>query len=300
VVVFSVIRLGEIGPAGRWLLLGRDRRAGVFDRRLPVDAARFVDLGSHWDRAIGATFDAAGRRGIVYSSFGSVHVVDLQTGQILLRRPPKQKTLYPDVVWAGFGAGDDELLVALTDGTVERWRISTALPVTAFQVSVEPVQVDFTVAGDRLVVAGRDHTVRVWDAARGRPLAPPARHHGRILHLAFSPDGAAFVTASADGAARVWDTATGQPLPPFLRHAGAVHWAEFHPDDGLVVTAGSDRVARLWPLHAAEQRSAEQLVLRAQLYSARRLASAAGAVPLTGPQLQRLFQLSEAHRLRPE
>ena len=284
------VRLAEIDASGRWLLLGRDRGYGIFDRSEPVADSGFVRLGSQWDRASGAAFDSAGDRALVYSSYGSVHVVETETRETLLKRPPKHKTLHPDVVWAGLRPNADEALVALSDGTVERWRIPSAAPFAAFTVNALPVRVGVHPAGDRLVIAGRDHTIRLWDVVHGIPLTPPVRHAEQILHVEFSRDGKSFVTTSADGIARVWDTLTGQPISPLLRHAGAVRWAEFSPDGQQVVTAGDDGIVRLWPLATAEDRPADVLLRMARLYSARRIESAAGSVPLTGPELERLFQ----------
>jgi WD40 repeat protein/serine/threonine protein kinase len=291
-VEFDQVNLAEIGPRGRRLLLARghrDGRYGLFDTTRPIEDFRFVRFGSPWDRALGARFDAAGRRALVYSHFGSVHVVDAATHEILLKRPPKQKTLHPDVVWAEFGA-DDEVLVALKDGTIERWRVSTGERFASFVVNLEPVRADVNAAGDRLVIAGRDHTVRVWDVAAGQPLTPPAHHAGPVLHVALGPGGESFVTASADRTARVWDTATGQPITPFLWHAGAVRWADLHPNGRQVATSGDDGIVRLWPLAVADERPVEELLRAAQLYASRRIEPGAGTVPLTGQELERLFQ----------
>jgi WD40 repeat protein len=291
---FTGIRVAEIEPSGRFLLMGRHRQYGIFDRAAPTDESGFVYFGSYWDHATGGAFDDTGERAIIYSGYGGVHVVEVATREILLNRPAKPRHPHPGVVWAGFGAGQDEVLVARTDGVVERWRISTGERFAEFEVNVEPRRARVAPAGDRLVMAGRDHTFRVWDVAEGVPLTPPARHARQIERVAFSPSGDAFVTASLDGTARVWDTATGQPMTPFLRHDGEISWAEFHPNGRLVVTAGEDGVTRLWRLAAPDERPVAELLRLSRVYSSRRIETGAGAIPLTGEELERLFRQHSA------
>ncbi len=290
---FSDIRLAKVGPSGNRILLARDRRYGIFDFGNPAAQVQFDFLGSKWDRAIGVDFDVARERVLVYSNYGSVHVVHAPSRKILLKRPPKPDHRYPDVVWAGFGSGGDEILVALTDGTIERWRISTALSAETFSVNGEPVHAAVNRRGDRLIVAGRDNTIRVWDVPAGRPQTPLIRQSGRIACVAFSPEGDSFATCCRNGFARIWDPETGQPLTPALRHGDSVSWAEFHPNGRWVVTGGDDKFVRMWPISGPDSRPVRELLELARLYSARQIQPGAGTISLSGSELERLF-----HRLR--
>jgi WD40 repeat protein len=64
--------------------------------------------------------------------------------------------------------------------------------------------------GDRLVTAGRDSYVRVWDVSpRARVLVG---HAGAISGVDWSPSGDRLATASRDGTTRIWDAVTGEEL----------------------------------------------------------------------------------------
>jgi WD40 repeat protein len=71
-------------------------------------------------------------------------------------------------------------------------------------------------------------------------------HHGRVLAVAYSPDGQTFLTGSMDRSAQLWDAATGQPLGPPLAHDGEVQAVAFSPDGKTVLTGSKDKMARRW------------------------------------------------------
>ena len=69
----------------------------------------------------------------------------------------------------------------------------------------------FTSDGHRLASAGRDGTVKLWDAATGREIL--SLHHGsgdQLNGVSISPDGWQIVSVSKSGTIKVWDAT---PLP---------------------------------------------------------------------------------------
>jgi WD40 repeat protein len=112
----------------------------------------------------------------------------------------------------------------------------------------------FSSDGRRVLAGGRGGTVRVWDAATGRPLSPPMSHPKYVYHLAFSPDGQRVLTASREQV-RVWEAATGRPLTPLLPHRAPITDSfrpSFSPDGRRVLTYGSPLGVRVWDAGTGE------------------------------------------------
>jgi WD40 repeat protein len=112
----------------------------------------------------------------------------------------------------------------------------------------------FDKADARILSWSDDDTLRVWDAATGRPIGEPMRHNGSVLGAVFDKSGERILSWSEDDTLRLWDAVTGQPIGEPMRHRGVrgavfdkaesriLSWSE----DSNFPSRSGDNTIRLW------------------------------------------------------
>lgn len=103
--------------------------------------------------------------------------------------------------------------------------------------------VAFSADDRRLVTAGGDSTVRVWNAATGQPLYALRGHFGSVGDAAFSAGGRWIVTA-APNTAGLWDVPSRQRLLFLSGHESRVLAVSFDADGRTVSSVGHDGTLR--------------------------------------------------------
>jgi WD40 repeat protein len=145
---------------------------------------------------------------------------------------------------------DDGRLVAIGDdtGTITVYEGPGEVIATLSGEHNGPVNsVDFDPAGRRLVSAGSDPRVLVWDLESGVVITKPQlRTDSCAYEAAWHPQHEEKVATLCNGDAFAFDAETGQRLRPFS-HSNQVHAAMVHDISGLAVAgAGSDGIARIF------------------------------------------------------
>src|SRR5947209_717973 len=108
----------------------------------------------------------------------------------------------------------------------------------------------FSPDGTRLVTAGQDGTVRVWDADTGREVGFYAGHAERVSAVAYSPDGKWVASGGADPEIKIWDPATGKDVKSLKGHTEFLTGLAFSPDGKYLAAVGGDRRLRIYDVKA--------------------------------------------------
>lgn len=94
---------------------------------------------------------------------------------------------------------------------VQMWSHDTTLNVV--QLSAD---------GKRVLTAGANGAVEVWETATGKRIGDVLAHTEAVTHAAFRPDGKRVLTASADGMLHLWDVEMGKEVFDALQLMGPV------------------------------------------------------------------------------
>jgi WD40 repeat protein len=137
---------------------------------------------------------------IVISGDKEVEVVNVATGQIVLKVIPTRIDLLP--VWAL--SPDGTRIASLSGGnTVQVWDAVTGSKLNAYQSQGKSVNVIAWSPDSRSIATGStDGTVRVWSGNTG-----PEIYHGdssTVLNIVWSPDGKSIAAGGLDGSMWVW------------------------------------------------------------------------------------------------
>lgn len=110
----------------------------------------------------------------------------------------------------------------------------------------------------RVVTAGVDRTIRIWDATSGDSLQTLEGHSDSVFALAVSPDGKWLASAGKDGAIKLRSVETLGTAEELAGHRGGVYHLAFSPDGSQLASCGEDDT-RIFLWDVTERKSIKQL-----------------------------------------
>jgi WD40 repeat protein/tetratricopeptide (TPR) repeat protein len=196
---------------GKAFVTAHGRTIGVYDTA--TGQARFPPLTHPADVSI-VRLSGDGRL-IAAASGDSVFLWDMATGKATAQLVTGEETS----ALLAFSTDGRRLLSGTRTGVLQWWDVSTALKAgDPFRLETPTSEQGVALAKDSSrLVFGDGREIRLWDIPSAQWAGPPMGHLGKVIDIAFSPDGQRFATADADGTARVWGTDSGAPVTPPLR-----------------------------------------------------------------------------------
>jgi WD40 repeat protein len=254
----GVVRLWEISTAGQRLQLqGHAHGAGITRVAFSADGRTLAAAGDHrdpaivvWDVVTGKQLQRlAGHSPLVFSPDGkTLAYADAGKGVVLwdvtsakVRR--RVGEAIRDIAALAF-TRDGKTLAAGTANAIHLWRVKDGTelnPVDGHQAEITAVA--FAPDGKSVATGSFDGTVRLWEAATGKPLRKLADHPFGVPYLAFTDQGKQLVFASRD--CRVVETATGKHLKALVENQATTPVA-IAGDGRTLVTENGRGLVQLW------------------------------------------------------
>ena len=113
-----------------------------------------------------------------------------------------------------------------------------------------PVEyVAFTLNGSKVVTAGHDGKIIIWNLQTGQVLKTIKAHQGIINMVDFSSDGSLMASASDDGTVKIWDISSGRLINTFANAQPnalfkEAYFVTFSPDGRSVYFGGKNKKIR--------------------------------------------------------
>ena len=226
-------------------ILGQDMAIQVWDfKKQPLAVQTQIELPRERSRRV-ALFSPDARYLAIGDENGRIRLIDLATGA-----ETNSLTAFDGEIASLAFSPDGALLAATARFT------HTAIKLFSTQTGAEAGQLlghvswvrglTFTADGRRLVSAGADQTVRIWDIQERRELAALRGHLSEVSCVAVTPDGKTILSGCKDGTLFGWDAQRPDRKKPFETLPVRVADLQFFPDTQGMLSLNADGTVSLW------------------------------------------------------
>ncbi|MDX2051255.1 MAG: protein kinase [Polyangiaceae bacterium] len=247
-VELSEVRTLSFEPKRRWLAAGGtggDTMLWDLNTKLPIRV-----LPGNAGGTRGSAFSADGRYLATVGKSGALSVFEPASGAVAFAA--EVPSGLSSVVWSsaqhGFVVGRLDGKLQVIDPVAKR--LKEAFPAHSDWI----LAVDVALDGSRILSAGADGRVRLWDARTLESLQVLSPHPGRVFAAAFSADGRLVASAGEGNTVFVWAANKGELLAILADHQGPVRAVRFAAGKPILASASDDGTVRLWDLSSIPDR----------------------------------------------
>jgi WD domain, G-beta repeat len=208
-----------------------------------VTDGRVTPFGAPIEGGVGALLSIGnGRYGLSGSGLGVIQLWDIEKSR-LLRSWSAEGSINALAVDAA-----EQLLVSASEADLILWDLARGRQLHQLRGHSGAVRaVALSAAGDLIISAGVDRTVRIWDVATGNLLQVLVGHERPINCLALTPDGRSIITGSDDKTVKVWRLQDGSLVNSLFGHNSPVVTVAIDKAGQILVTGGYGEI-RIWEI----------------------------------------------------
>jgi WD40 repeat protein len=142
-------------------------------------------------------------------------------------------------------SADGKYVLGATDSDPIVWRVDQpSQPLSVLKGHRGPVNEMGIGDDDKMLTAGSDDTVRMWDPS-GKDLAVMRGNEDELTTAIFTTDGTQVLSSGQDGSLRLYDADSGKQLAVLQSRGQLFDVAQSR--DGTVATLGTGEVIRVFP-----------------------------------------------------